>query len=693
VSGSIVISKSTNVGATWTSLGVIVNNLTNSAVFDDKELMAIDTTVGQAFSHTNRIYVIWDENNNERVAYSDNGTTWTTVVLENTGSDIGGDLAVGADGTVYAVWNRTATSGDTLVFAKSTNGGGSWSSPTAISTHALSSFPPTGSTQNLPPAQDKRGINAFAAIAVDNSSASPYKGTLYVVYNDFPSGTSSGTNINIYAMASANGGTTWGSPVKVNDDTGTATHFFPWVAVDQSNGYINVSWYDTRNDTANRKTQIYFAQSTNGGAGFSSNVKVTAASSAFSNATVDYSDENSSDNTKYNGNQYGDYHQLAAAAGAAHIFWTDSRQFYPSNTTSANAEDAATATVGYATTPTYTISGTVSLSGGGTLAGVTVSTTGASATTDGSGNYTLTGLANGTYTITPSLTGYTFSPASQSVTVNGGNVGGIGFTASPVPTYSISGTVTLSAGGGLSGVNVTAGSSSTVTDTSGNYTITGFLNGTYTVTPSLTGYTFTPASQSVTVNGANAAGVNFTAAVSTGPTNRVQDGDFEGGLYGSATTGASGTTGPWSWTSTGNSNPIQNNGALAYAGTWLANLMGFGSTQTETLQQQVIIPTNATVATLTFYLKVATAETTTRKAYDKLTVVLVDGSGVSHTLATYSNLNKSSTYAQKSFNVLTYKGQTVTIRFKGTEDSSLATTFDVDNVALTADGNKIKPPR
>ena len=66
----------------------------------DKELMAIDTTVGQAYSHTNRIYVIWDENNNERVAYSDNGTTWTTVVLENTGSDIGGDLAIGADGAI-----------------------------------------------------------------------------------------------------------------------------------------------------------------------------------------------------------------------------------------------------------------------------------------------------------------------------------------------------------------------------------------------------------------------------------------------------------------------------------------------------------------------------------------------------------------------------------------------------------------
>ena len=63
---------------------------------------------------------------------------------------------------------------------------------------------------------------------------------------------------------------------------------------------------------------------------------------------------------------------------------------------------------------TYVISGTVSINGGGTLAGVTVTLSGAStgtATTDASGNYTLSGLANGSYTISPSLTGYTFSPA------------------------------------------------------------------------------------------------------------------------------------------------------------------------------------------------------------------------------------------------------------------------------------------
>jgi hypothetical protein len=344
LAGSLVIAKSTNAGGTWSALGVIVNNLGNTSVFDDKELMAIDTTVGKTHSHTNRIYVIWDQNNNERIAYSDNGTTWTTVVLETTGSDIGGEVAIGPDGTVYAVWNRTATSGDSLVFAKSVDGGATWTTPTVISTHRLSSFPGTGSTQNKPPAQDQRGVNVFAALAVDTVPTSPYFGYLYAVYNDFPVGTTSGTNLNIYLMRSTDGGATWGTPVKVNDDGGTATQFFPWVAVDPTDGTISLSWYDTRNDANNKKTQIYFARSSNGGVSFTTNLKVSQTSSAFANSGVDYCDENSTDNTNYNGNQYGDYAQLSSLSGVSLLGWTDSRQFYPTSG-DARIEDLATASV------------------------------------------------------------------------------------------------------------------------------------------------------------------------------------------------------------------------------------------------------------------------------------------------------------------------------------------------------------
>ncbi len=82
--------------------------------------------------------------------------------------------------------------------------------------------------------------------------------------------------------------------------------------------------------------------------------------------------------------------------------------------------------------------------------------------------------------------------------------------ASTGTTYSISGTVTNSAGTGIAGVTVGTGSVSATTSSTGAYTLPGLANGTYTLTPSLSGYTFSPVSQSVTVNGANVAGRNFT---------------------------------------------------------------------------------------------------------------------------------------------------------------------------------------
>ena len=164
-----------------------------------------------------------------------------------------------------------------------------------------------------------------------------------------------------------------------------------------------------------------------------------------------------------------------------------------------------------ATGQTFTISGTVSATGANATVALSGSAT-ESAIADGSGNYTFTGLLNGTYTVTPSKSGVTFNPLSQNVTLNGSNVSGVNFTAAQV--FTISGSV--SATGANATVTLSGSSSgSTSADASGNYTFTGLLNGTYAVTPSKSGVTFNPTSQSVTVNGSNVSGVNFTATVQT----------------------------------------------------------------------------------------------------------------------------------------------------------------------------------
>jgi hypothetical protein len=118
-------------------------------------------------------------------------------------------------------------------------------------------------------------------------------------------------------------------------------------------------------------------------------------------------------------------------------------------------------------------------------------------------------------------------------------------------------------------------------------------------------------------------------------------------------------------------------------GSWYAWLDGYGTTHTDSLYQQVTIPANATLATLNFYLKIDTAETTTTTAFDKLQVQIRNSSNtVLTTLATYSNLNKGTVYVLKSFNVTAFKGQTIRVYFLGTEDSSLQTSFLIDDTSL-----------
>ncbi|MGV8040272.1 MAG: S8 family serine peptidase [Thermoanaerobaculaceae bacterium] len=374
--------------------------------------------------------------------------------------------------------------------------------------------------------------------------------------------------------------------------------------------------------------------------------------------------------------------------------------------------------------PTYSILGTITYNSAG-LANVVVTAGSKSGTTNSSGAYTITGLANGSYTVTPALAGYAFTPANQSVTVSSANVSGVNFTATmtgPVTlfsdgfeangwsvvdtsgtagnwtlasagthpsvsphggsklalfnsytassgsqtrlyratgfaigssftsvtltfwmyhdtgyssyndrvqpqvstngstwtnvgtavsryastaawtqhtvdltsykgqsnvqvaflgisaygndchiddvtvtatssvTYSISGTITLN-GSGLSGVSVSTGGASATTNSSGAYTITGLGNGTYTVTPTLAGYTFTPANQSVTISGANVTGKNFTAAT-TGEITLFSDG-FES--TGWSVVDTSGTAGNWKFPSSGTHPSVSPHGGTKLA--------------------------------------------------------------------------------------------------------------------------------
>ncbi|MFI6849143.1 M4 family metallopeptidase [Kitasatospora sp. NBC_00085] len=140
-------------------------------------------------------------------------------------------------------------------------------------------------------------------------------------------------------------------------------------------------------------------------------------------------------------------------------------------------------------------------------------------------------------------------------------------------------------------------------------------------------------------------------------------------------------SGATSWTSTSGV-VTKDAGQLPRTGSYYAWLNGYGSAHTDTLAQTVTVPATATAPKLSFWIKIATGETGTT-AYDTLKVQVVDGTTTT-TLATYSNADATSGYVQRTLDLSAFQGKAVTIKFTGTEDSSLKTSFVIDDTAVTA---------
>jgi Zn-dependent metalloprotease len=226
-------------------------------------------------------------------------------------------------------------------------------------------------------------------------------------------------------------------------------------------------------------------------------------------------------------------------------------------------------------------------------------------------------------------------------------------------------TVSLNTGATQQFTAAVSGSSTTTvtwTCTAGTVTSAGLYTapataGTYTVTATSTADTTKSASATVTVG-----------SVTPG-SQLVLNPGFESGA--TSWSGTTASIGAW-----GTSEP-------AHAGTNSAWLGGTGKTGTKYVYQTVTIPSTATTATLTYYLHIDTKETTTTKAYDTFKAQVNNASGTAlTTLSTLSNLNKATGFKLYTFDLSAYKGQTVQLYFTATEDSSLATSFVLDDVNL-----------
>jgi hypothetical protein len=296
----MAVARSTDHGLHWTP--TFFNLQTGGSQFNDKPMITVDTGSG-AHHHQDRVYVAWDNEtggsssekngNNVLMSYSDDhGVTFSTPVsvsgnvVGKTGN-IGADPYVTGDGTLHVAWQD---------FTHGTISDSSWSDSTQ-SFSAPHKIADIGGFQFEPVAQASRGALVYPACGAIGSA----------LYCSYMNGTAAGTKV--YVAKSIDGGLTWPD---VTQMPAGGDQFNQWLAVDPSNGSVNVAYYDT--GTPNAPATVYtLARSVNGGS-YTASPVANAPTDETGGAGVNL------------GNQYGDYEGLAAFDGVVRPVWTDRRQ-------------------------------------------------------------------------------------------------------------------------------------------------------------------------------------------------------------------------------------------------------------------------------------------------------------------------------------------------------------------------------
>lgn len=309
----VYVEHSDDGGVTWTlpplappdtppSAGQFVQfNLDQNSVapgtyrFNDKPHLTVDRWTGSP--NTDNVYVTWIQDDGQNPqgnllfsASTDQGMTWSSPIFINDNFSPRLDLtngpnaAVAPDGTIYVAWldvdvTVPGAKPANLMFDKSTNGGASFGTDINVFGTSIRTLP--NNLQDDQGNQDARA-RGYPAIATSPTNSQD----VYLVYAQDPDYVGPGSDgpdeADVFFIKSTNGGSSWTSPLRLNDDSMVTDQFAPWIAV-KPNGTIDVAWYDKRNSPDlngnllpdDNVWDVYFASSTDGGNTFSSNLLVT----------------------------------------------------------------------------------------------------------------------------------------------------------------------------------------------------------------------------------------------------------------------------------------------------------------------------------------------------------------------------------------------------------------------------------
>src|SRR2546423_724403 len=314
----MAVARSTDGGQTYPSVTYFSFD-GGSNHFNDKPMITTDTNANSPFR--DNVYLAWDAASGGstgggiRVATSsDHGATFTVTRADDPsgpGRSIGASPAVGPNGELYVAWNDY--SANVIAFNRSFDGGKTWEPQRVVAPKVIP-------FDIAIPAESFRAALVYPVLEADRSTG-PLRGRLYCSWMDK---TAAGTT-DIFLAYSDDQGATWSAPRTVADHLPFAVdRFNHWMPVDPVTGEVNISFYDTRNDTTGSRymTDVYLSQSKDGGSSWlSPNVRVSTQSSnehdcggVFPCQGINY------------GNQQGDYEGLVSYGGNSYPIWTDSRR-------------------------------------------------------------------------------------------------------------------------------------------------------------------------------------------------------------------------------------------------------------------------------------------------------------------------------------------------------------------------------